>query len=65
MSLIQLLKFRTWKTRLFKMPHFEGPRFQTKMKITVASGLCHETVILAINFEKNFEEGQSIVLLSF
>ena len=37
MSLIQLLKFKKWKTRLFKMPHFEIPRFQTGTRVTVAS----------------------------
>ena len=39
MSLIQLLKFKKWETRLFKMPHFETPRFQTGTRVTVASGL--------------------------
>ena len=38
MSLIQLLKFKKWKTRLFKMPHLETPRFQTGTRVTVASG---------------------------
>ena len=37
MSLIQLLKFRTWEMRLFKMPRFETPRFQMGTKVTVAS----------------------------
>ena len=39
MSLIQLLKFKKWKTRLFKMLHLEMPRFQTGTRVTVASGL--------------------------
>ena len=38
MRLIQLLKFKKWETRLFKMPHLETPRFQTGMRVTVASG---------------------------
>ena len=37
MSLIQLLKFKTWETRLFKMPCLEMPRFQTRRWVTVAS----------------------------
>ena len=37
MCSIQVLKFRTWETRLFKMPHF-----QTGMRVTVASGLSSE-----------------------
>ena len=28
----------TWKTGLFKMPCLETPRFQTAVKVTVASG---------------------------
>ena len=36
MSLIQLLKFKTWETRLFKMPRLEMPRFQTRHWVTVA-----------------------------
>ena len=51
MSLIQLLKFRTWKMRLFKMPHFETPRFQMGTRVTVASGLSH---ILGMNLLKSF-----------
>ena len=42
MSLIEPLKFRTWKTGHLKMPHFETPRLQTavfQMVITVASEL--------------------------
>ena len=38
MSLIQLLKFKTWETRLFKMPRFETPCFKTGIRVTVASG---------------------------
>ena len=38
MSLIQLLKFTTWETRLFQMPRFETPRFQTGTSDTVAFG---------------------------
>ena len=38
MSLIQPKKFRTWETGLFKMTHLETPRFQTAVKVTVASG---------------------------
>ena len=37
MSLIQLLKLKTWETRLLKMPHFEMPHFQTGTRVTVAS----------------------------
>ena len=37
MSLIQPKKFRTWETGLFKMPRLETPRFQTAVKVTVAS----------------------------
>ena len=33
----QLLKFKTWETRLFKMPHLETPRLVTGTRITVAS----------------------------
>ena len=44
MSLIQLLKFKKWETRLFKMPRFETPCFQTGPRVTVASGLFHEEV---------------------
>ena len=39
MSLTQLLKFKKWETRLFKMPRMETPRFQTGKRVTVASGL--------------------------
>ena len=39
MSLIQLLKFKIWETRLFKMPHFKTPRFQMGKRVTVASEL--------------------------
>ena len=39
MSLIQLLKFRTWETKLFKMPRFEMPHFQMGTTVTVASEL--------------------------
>ena len=35
MSLIQVVKFRTWETRLSKMP-----RFGTPTRVTTASGLC-------------------------
>ena len=42
MSLIQLLKFKKWETRLFKMPHLETPRFQTGTRVTVASGRYHQ-----------------------
>ncbi len=38
MSLIQLLKFKTWETRLFKMPRLETPRLQTRHWVTVDSG---------------------------
>ena len=38
MSLIQLLKFKKWETRLFKMPHLEMPRFQMGTRVTVACG---------------------------
>ena len=36
MSLIQLLKFKTWETRLFKMPRLGTPRFQMRRWVTVA-----------------------------
>ena len=39
MSLIQLLKFKTWETRFFKMPRFEMPLFQTETRATITSGL--------------------------
>ena len=39
-SLIQLLKFKTWETRLFKMSHLGTPRFQTRRWVTVAFGHC-------------------------
>ena len=42
MSLIQLLKFRLWKTGYFKMPHFEMPHLQMavfQIVVIVASGL--------------------------
>ena len=39
MSLIQLLKFRTWKMGLFKIPHCETLCFQMGTRVTVASGL--------------------------
>ena len=39
MSLIQLLKFKKWETRLFKMPCFETPCFQMGTRVTTASGL--------------------------
>ena len=38
MSLIQLLKFNTWETRLFKMLRFVIPHFQIGTSVTVASG---------------------------
>ena len=38
-GLIQLLKFKTWETRLFKMPCLETPHFQTRRQVAVASGL--------------------------
>ena len=37
MRLIQLLKFKKWETRLFKMPCLETPRLETGTRITVAS----------------------------
>ena len=39
MSLFQLLKFKKWETRLFKMPRLEMPHFQTGTRVRVASGL--------------------------
>ena len=42
MSLIQLLKFSEVETGLYKIPHFETPRFQMgvfETGVTVASGL--------------------------
>ena len=38
MNLIQLLKFKKWETRLFKMPRLETPSFQMGMRVTLASG---------------------------
>ena len=38
MSLIQLLRFQTWETRLSKMPGLE-----TGTRITVAYGIFHAT----------------------
>ena len=35
MSLIQLLKFKTWETRLFKIPHLEMPRFQMPLGLVI------------------------------
>ena len=51
MSLIQLLKFKTWETRLFKMPHLETPRFQMRRWVTVAFGLY---LWILSEFENNF-----------
>ena len=39
-SLIQLFKFKTWETRLFKMPRLGLPRLQTRHQIRVAFGHC-------------------------
>ena len=39
MSLIQVLKFKTWEMRLFKIPRLETPRLETRHWDTVASGL--------------------------
>ena len=39
MCIIQLLKIRTWETRLFKTPCFDTPHFQMGMRVTIASGL--------------------------
>ena len=36
MSLIQLLRLKTWEMRLSKMPHLDTPRLETGMRITVA-----------------------------
>ena len=36
MSLIQLLRFKTWEMRLLKMPHLVTPHFQKGMRVTVA-----------------------------
>ena len=53
MSLIQLLKLRTRKTNLFKMPHFETPRFQMGTKVAIASGLGQAgKIINKLNFLK-------------
>ena len=56
MSLIQLLKFKKWETRLFKMPHLETPPFQTGTRVTVvASGptlfISLKTWILQMKFK--------------
>ena len=45
MSLIQLLKFKKWETRLFKMPRLEMPHFQMRRWVTVASELRIESNI--------------------
>ena len=55
MSLIQLLKFKKWEMRLFKMPRFETLRFQRGTKVTVASGLCLQPVTVE-NYLKAFTE---------
>ena len=39
MSLFQLFKFKTWETRLLKMPPLETPRFKTRHWVTIASRL--------------------------
>ena len=39
MSLIQLIKFRTWQTGQFKLPRLEAPCFQTGNLSVVASWL--------------------------
>ena len=36
MSLIQLLRLRTWETRLSKMPHLETPCLEMGTRIKVA-----------------------------
>ncbi len=38
MSLIKLLRLKTWETRLSKMPRSEMPRLETGTRITVAYG---------------------------
>ena len=38
MSLIQLLKFRTWEAKIFKKSHFETPLLQSGTRVTIASG---------------------------
>ena len=39
MSLIQLLRFKTWETRLFKMARLEMPHKETGTRITVVPEL--------------------------
>ena len=39
MCLIQLLNFKKWKTRLFKILCSETPRFGTGVRVTIVSGL--------------------------
>ena len=55
MSLIQLLKFKTWEMRLFKMPCFETPRFQTRTRVTVASTIEKSYEIATRNAKKCLE----------
>ena len=41
MSLIQLLKFKKWEKRLFKMSRLETPRLAMGTRIAVASQLLY------------------------
>ena len=49
MSFIQSKKFSTWETGLLKMPRLETPRFQTAVKVTVTSGLCHDRLDMIVH----------------
>ena len=49
MSLIQLLKFKKWETRLFKMPRLGTPRFLTGTRVTGACGLSFIKVLTKIS----------------
>ena len=65
MNLIQLLKFKIWEMRLFKMPHLGTPRFQTRHLVTVASGPRQvQTVILTVTSKSLFWQSCLFVHLS-
>ena len=50
MSLIKLLKFKTWETMLFKMPRLETPHFQTRCWVTVSSGQGLQLFLSSISY---------------
>ena len=53
MSLIQLLKFKTRETRLFKKPHFDMSCYQPGTSVTVASG----PYLITISVESSMHVG--------